>query len=80
MSTLALDFAHAALGLSGNNGNSRAIHQYVHFGDVLFTNQRKDQLLGAIHLLLFAAGYVGADTFRGSLDGFGGYLQPGECL
>ena len=35
---------------------------------------------GAIHLLLFAVGYVGSDTFRGSLDGLGGYLQPGEYL
>src|SRR6266853_199828 len=72
---LAIRSSGPAFGFSRNNGDLDTIHQHIHFRNVLFGNQRQDQLFGAADFLRVPVGDLRANGFGGAFDGFGGDLQ-----
>ena len=77
---LSLDPAGAAFGFSGHDGDLDAVHQHIHFRNVLFGNHGQDELFGASDFLLVPLGDLRANGFGGAFDGFGGDFQAREHL
>jgi hypothetical protein len=74
MGALPFEFSGAALGFGEDSGNTGASHQHIQFRNILFGNDRKDQLLCASYIIQFALGDCVSNSLRGSLDGFGRYV------
>src|ERR1019366_7364898 len=75
---LSLDPAGAPLGFGGHHGDLDAVHQHIHFRNVLFGNHGKDELFGAADFLLVSTGDLRANGFGGAFNRFGGDLQTRE--
>jgi hypothetical protein len=80
MGALPFHLSDATLGFGDYSGNPGAVHQHIQFRNVLFGNDRKDQLLCASYIFQFALGDGVSNSLRGSLYGFGRYVQAGEKL
>ena len=68
----------ASLGFGGHDGDLDAVHQHIHFRNVLFGNHGQDELFGATDFLLVPLGDLRANGLGGAFDGFGGDVQTGE--
>src|ERR1039457_4190156 len=77
---LSLDPARPPFGFGSHDGYLDAVHQYIHFRDVPFGNQRQNELFGAPDLLLVPLGDLRANGLCGAFDGFGGDVQPRQQL
>ena len=75
---LSLDPAGASLGFGGHDRNLDAVHQHIHFRNVLFANHWQDELFSATDFLLVLLGDLRANGLGGAFDGFGGDVQTGE--
>src|ERR1017187_9669239 len=53
---LSLDPARPSHSFGGHDGNLDAVHQYIHFRDILFRNHGLDELFGARDFLLVPLG------------------------
>src|SRR5229473_4799315 len=72
---LSLDPARPSLGFGSHDGNLDAVHQYIHFRDILFGNHGQDELFGATDFLLVPLGDLRANSLGGAFDGFGRDVQ-----
>src|SRR5258708_37371085 len=72
---LSLDPARPPLGFGSHDGNLDAVHQYIHFRDILFGNHGQDELFGATDLLLVPLCDLRANGLGGAFDGFGTDVQ-----
>src|SRR5450432_1270465 len=77
---LALRSSGPAFGFSRNHGDLDTVHQHIHFRNVLFGNQRQDQLFGAADFLRVPLGDLRANGFGGAFNGFGGNVQTRQHL
>lgn len=75
---LSLGPACPSLGFSGHYRNLDAIHQHIHFRNILFGNHGQDELFGATDFLLIALADLRANSFGGPFDGFGVDVETGE--
>src|SRR5258708_11304757 len=67
-----------SLGFSSHNGDLDAVHQHIHFRNILFRDYGQDELFGATNLLLVALGNLRTNRLGGAFDGFGSDLQTRE--
>ena len=75
---LSLDPPRPSLGFGGHDGDLDAVHQHIHFLNVLFANHGQDELFGATDFLLVVLGDLRANRLGGAFDGFGGNVQAGQ--
>jgi len=75
---LSLDPAGPSLGFGGHDRNLDAVHQHIHFRNVLFANHWQDELFGATDFLLIPLADLRANGLGGAFDGLGGNVQTGE--
>ena len=70
----------AAFGFGGHDRDLDAIHQHIHFRNVLFGNNGQDELFGAVDFLLVPPGDLRANGLGRAFDGFGGDFQTRQHL
>src|SRR6266849_7264417 len=75
---LSLDPTHASLGFGGHYGDLDAVHQHIHFRNILFANHVQDRLFGTTDFVVVLLGDLRANGLGGAFDGFGGDVQTGE--